>query len=205
REFLDVHGVGNDRYLLRIDAARDDVRAQAFTDGSHSIGALQYVGFERASESIARRTLSRAAVVDRGVFPEGANFVDYRHAEPASHAQRWDRIQRRRVCVQQLRFDLLGNRLQTVRERVHHPQLRHRRQAGEPRAVERRAEEMPAVDRLFETLGALLLRAGEMGRVPSEPPLLSQYRQRAKRVAAVQWERVIEDMQDAHGTFRPPP
>ena len=37
---------------------------------------LQCVGFERARESIARRALSRAAVIDRGVFPEGANFVD---------------------------------------------------------------------------------------------------------------------------------
>ena len=107
REPLDVHGVGNDRYLLRIDAARDDIRAQAFADRRHGIGTLQCVGFERARQSIARRPLARAAVIDRGVFPECANFVEDRHAEPASHPQRGNRVQRRRVRVQQVRSDLL--------------------------------------------------------------------------------------------------
>ena len=102
------------------------------------------------------------------------------------------------MYMQQLRLDPLRDSGQPARERAHHHELRDRRQSRQPLAFERCAEEMPALYRLFQMLATLLLRAGEMRCFPPEALLLLQYRQRAERITAVQRQRMIEDMQDAH-------
>ena len=98
--------------------------------------------------------------------------------------------------VQKLRPDLSRDCVQPARKRAHHHDLRHRRQSRQPLAGERCAEEMPAVYGLFQALGAILPRTGEMSRFPPEPLLLLQYRQGTERIAAVQRQRMIEDMKD---------
>ena len=57
----------------------------------------------------------------------------------------------------------------------------------------------PAVDVLDVAARLAVARRGELQRLPAERALLAQDGQRAERVAAVQRQRVIEDVQDAHG------
>src|SRR6266702_3852813 len=101
--------------------------------------------------------------------------------------------------MQELRSDALCDVFQPARERAHHRELRQTRQSAQALAVMRCAQEMPSVHGLVELLAAALLRPGEMGRLPSQPSLLLQYRQRAERVSAVQRQRMVEDVEEAHG------
>ena len=55
-------------------------------------------------------------------------------------------------------------------------------------------------DRLLRRLRRVVLGRGELQRLPAERALLAQDRERAERVAAVQRQRVVEDVQDAQGS-----
>ena len=69
--------------LLGRDAAGDDVGAQAFADGEDMVDLPDGAGFQSAREAVAQAALRGAAVVDGGIFPEGADFVDDRDSELA--------------------------------------------------------------------------------------------------------------------------
>jgi hypothetical protein len=128
RELVDVDRVRDHGHLVGRDAARDDVLAQAFADGGDGIGALQRIGFERARELVAQAVLGAGAVVDRGVFPEGAHFVHHRDAEFFAGAQGGDRVQRRRVGVQDVRLDDRDDLGQAFGQAVDHFDLVQHRQ-----------------------------------------------------------------------------
>ena len=69
------------------------------------IGAFQGVGFQAAREFVAQAVLGAGAVVDRGVFPEGAHLVHHRDAELAAGAQGGDRVQAGGMGVQDVGLD----------------------------------------------------------------------------------------------------
>ena len=80
-EVVDVDGVGDHRHLVGRDAARGDVAAQAFADGEHVRRLAQRVRLQPARQAVAQAAFGGGAVVDGGVFPEGAHFVDHRDAQ----------------------------------------------------------------------------------------------------------------------------
>jgi hypothetical protein len=66
------------------------------------------------------------------------------------------------------------------------------------RAIERCAMKSPTFDVLYlDASGAVPWRR-QLKRLPPERALLSQDRNRAERIAAVQWQRMIEDVEDTH-------
>ena len=73
-------------------------------------------------------------------------------------------------------------------------------QAGHGRRG-RRAVEGPAVDRFLLGFARALLGRGEMQGLPTEAPLLVQEGQGAESIAAVQRNRVVEDVQYPQGTI----
>jgi hypothetical protein len=198
RELVDVHRVRDHRDLGCRDAARHDILAQAFADGGDGIGALQRPGFERAGGAVAQAEFLRGAVVDRGVFPECAHFVHDRNAEAAPGAQRGNRVERGRVRVQDVRLDLRDDLGQAPGQAVDHLFLVQHRQFGQRSARGRGAVEVQAVDGFFQIVAGMLLGAGHMEGFPAERALLAQDRAGAEGVAAVQRDRVVEDVQDTH-------
>ena len=62
-----------------------------------------------------------------------------------------------------------------------------------------RAMEVPTIHCVDDSRARTLLRRCEVVGVPAELALLTQDRQRAERIAAVQGRRVVQDVQDAHG------
>ena len=130
------------------------------------------------------------AVADRGVLPEGADLVDQRQAVAARGAQRGEAAQRRRMGVEHVGPPLLDERADRVGQRGDLAPFA--RQAGHAAgAVE------------GEAFG--LLDGGSVGVVPQagdrldlEPVglLRLEDRPRAEGVAAVQRQRVVEDVKN---------
>ena len=77
------------------------------------------------------------------------------------------------------------------------PSLNRRQLAAMPDGCQTRPEEVQAIDNLFVRSWRGVLRTGEVERLPSERALLAQNCRRAKRVPAVQRDRVVEDVEDA--------
>jgi len=198
REGVDVHRVRDHRDAAGGDAALDDVAPQPLADREHVVGLAQCARLHRARQPVAQAALGGGAVVDRGVLPEGAHLVDHRDAQAPGHAQRGQRVQHRRVGVDQVGAHGCRHRLDA------RGKLSHQRHLVEPRHTApagcgRRAMEVPAVHRLLQRRAAgSVLGAGQVEGLPPERALLAQQRQRAERVPAVQRDRVVEDVEDAH-------
>jgi hypothetical protein len=67
-------------------------------------------------------------VIDRGILPEGAHFVDDRDAELAAGADGGDPVQAGRVGVQDIGLDLRDDLAQALFQAVDHFQLVQDRQ-----------------------------------------------------------------------------
>lgn len=63
----------------------------------------------------------------------------------------------------------------------------------------RRTVERPAVDRLFRHIGFRMTRRGQVVGFLAQLALFCQQRQRAESVAALQRNRMIENMKNTHG------
>ena len=178
----------------------DDLAAQPLADRRDVARAAQRVRLERARRAIAKAALGRRAVVDRGVFPERAHLVDDRDAEPATRAQRRQRVQHRRMRVEDVGVEALAPAPRcAARVARISAQIADARHARRRALAERRAMKAPTVDVLDLAARLAVARRRELQRLPAERPLLAQDGQRAEHVAAVQRKRVIEDVQDAHG------
>jgi len=62
--------------------------------------------------------------------------------------------------------------------------------------------ENPSVDGFFRQIRFGVARGRQMMRLPPEPPLFGQERQRAERIAALQRDRMIENVENAHADHR---
>ena len=203
RELVDVDRVRNHRDLLGRDAARDDVLAQAFADGGDGVGALERIGLQGARGAVAQAVLGAGAVVDRRVFPEGAHFIHDRDAELLAGAQGGDRVQAGRVGVQHVRLDLRDDLGQAPGESVDDFLLAQHRQFRQRALRFRGTEEVQAVDRLFQHVAGMLLGAGDVEGFPAERALFAQDRAGTEGITAVQRDRVVEDVKDAHDSETP--
>ena len=197
----EVEGVGVDRIgnhgdLVGRQAARHDVAAQALADGGDLVRATQRHGFETPGQAVAQAAFGRRTVIDGGILPGGAHLVDHGNPEPTADLNRRQRVEHRRVRMQDVRANLLDHLGDTRFVYLHFPQFAQTGQALGQRA--RRAVEVPAVHVVFATRGHPLARRGEMKRLPAERALLAKYRDGPKGVAAMQRQRVIEDMENPH-------
>src|SRR5208283_2667966 len=91
-----------------------------------------------------------------------------------------------------------GNLLNSLLRTGHEPQFPCNRDGRKQRTAQWCPIKVPAVDILFCGLGAMMLRRREMQGLPSEGPLLAQDCQRPEAVSALQWDGVIEHVQDPH-------
>ena len=134
-------------------------------------------------------------MVDGGVFPERTHFINDRNTQQPPHAQGWNGVEHGRMGMKDVRADHPRDLEQPGLGLAHQRKLREHRELRP--ASRGGAVEVPAVDRLFRGRGRGVLGAGEVKRFPTELALLAQDRQRAKRVAAVQGNRVVEHMENA--------
>ena len=70
------------------------------------VGAFERVGFQRSCQSVANAAVAGGAVVDGGVFPEGAHLIDDGQAQASADAQCRQRRQHRRMSVQHIGANL---------------------------------------------------------------------------------------------------
>ena len=197
-EFVDVDRIGNDRDLAGRNAARDEIAAQAFADDGDGIGLLHRPGFQRTGEPVAQAAFFRAAVVDRRVFPEGANFIDHGDAQLAADTDRRHRVQHRRMRVDHVGLQISCQGQQTSLDGTHHGERIAAGQARQQPGRFRRAIEMQAVGLLFHHLAIDLLGTGQVVGVPAHFPLVVQDRRAAEGIAGMQRQGVVEDVEDAH-------
>ena len=198
-EGVQVHRVGNHGDLGAGHAARHDVGAQAFANGEHVVGTLDGAGLQAAGGAVTQAALVGGAVVHRGVLPERANFVHHRDAQLAPHLEGRQRIEHRRMGVDDVGLDLAGDFFQAPAQCLHQGDFAAHRQVSQQPGAARRAVKMQAIDVFFSGLGRALLGRGDVKRLPAQRALLAQQRRRAKGVAAVQRNGVVENVQDAQG------
>src|SRR4051812_16406777 len=101
--------------------------------------------------------------------------------------------------MQDVRSYTPGNLLYTMGYFPHRLDLSESRHSFKQSARRRRAIEMPTVHLFVICRHRSLLGTGEMKRLPTQRPLLFENRERAKSITAMQRNRVIENMQYAHG------
>src|SRR5450432_4180786 len=164
--------------------------------------ATQRKGLDGTCQAIACSPLAGRPVIGRRVLPKSADFVDDRDAEASPDPQRRQRIEDRRVSMQDVGTYRARHFFETPRRCAH---LRHFPDAGQ--AVKRawfprRSVEMKTVDVFFQCAGHGMLRTRHMERLPAQAPLLAQDRTRAERVAALERDRMVENMQDAKAHWR---
>ena len=194
---LDVDRIGDDGHLVGGNAARGDVAAQPLADGRDVIGEGHGARLEPARQAVAHAALARGAVIDGRILPRRTHLVDHRQAILPAHPDRRQRVQHRRMGMQDVRPHLLDHLGDPPAHGRHQPQFADSRQLRSSVGVERSAEEMPVVDRLLGDRRRTLLRRSEMEGLPAAPTLLAQQGERAKRVAAMQRQRMVEDVEDA--------
>jgi hypothetical protein len=122
-ELVDIDRVRDHGDFIGGDAALDDVAAEAFANGRDGIRALEGMGFQRARHLVAQAVLGAGAVVDRGIFPEGAHLIDDRDAELAAGADGGDPVQAGRMRVQHVGFDLRDDFAEAFFKTLDHFQL----------------------------------------------------------------------------------
>ena len=185
-ELLDVDGVGDDGDLVRRDATRGQVLAQTLADDGDGIGMFHRPGFQRPGELVAQAAFLGTAVVDRGVFPEGADFIDDGDAELATDANGRHGVEHRRMGMDDIGLEFFRQSQQAFFDSAHHREGIATGELGEQAGGFGRAVEMQAVGVLFRDGAVDLLGAGQVIGVPAHLALIAQDRRAAEGVAGVQ-------------------
>ncbi len=157
-----------------------------------------------AGEAVAQAAFGGGAVVDRGVFPEGADLIDHRDAQLAGDLDGREGIEHRRMGMDDVRANFPRDFFQAGFELLHQAPVRLTTgQAGQAPSGDRGAVEVQAIDVFERRCGFALLGRGEVKGLPAQRALLAQERRGAEGVAAVQRNRVVEDVED-RGSCRAP-
>ena len=194
-EQREIDAVGHHADLGRREAARDEIAAQALADGDDGIRAAHDFILQRASQPVAQRAFAAGAVADRGVFPEGANFVDDRQAKLAPRPDGGEAAKRGRVGVEDIRAPFARDGFDAASQRADFLPFRQPRRA---RRLARCAVKREAIVQFELCPGERrgVAQAGEAAHFMPQPFLRLEDRARAEGVAALQRQRVIEDMEN---------
>ena len=133
-----------------------------------------------------------ASAIDRGVFPQIANFVDHRDVEPLRHAQCRQSNEDRRVGVNQVGANLAGHRLHLALERLHQLPLARQRYAAAGRV--RRAPVQGAGDGLAHGVAVWVLSGGHHPRLETHSALEVHDIAASNAVAAQQRQRIVQNV-----------
>ena len=109
-----------------------------------------------AGQAVAQAALAGGAVVHSSILPERAHFIHHRNAEAAAHGERRQRIEHRRMGMQQIGPDLPCHLLNAPFQITHHRPFTQQRHLGVPACAQRGAEKVQAVNVLFRRTGTLL-------------------------------------------------
>lgn len=93
--------------------------------------------------------------------------------------------------------NLFDNFLQASLDLAHEGELREPWDACAGRGCHRCPVEMPTVDIFLTGSASNLFWGCQMKSFPAQPTLLAQDRQRAECITAMEWDRMIEDMQNS--------
>jgi hypothetical protein len=100
--------------------------------------------------------------------------------------------------MQDLRSNLVDHLLQALLEVADDPQLANPRQPrGEP-GRHPGPQKLPFTDALSRRSRRVMLAAGQQHRFPAQCPLLVDNAERAIDIAALERQRMVEDVQNAH-------
>ena len=102
-ELTRVDRIRNDGDAVEGNPARSDLVAQALADGRDVVRTAQRERFECTGRAVPNAALRRRAVICRRIFPKRANLVHHGNPQAASDPQRRQRIQYRRMRVQDVR------------------------------------------------------------------------------------------------------
>src|SRR5574343_80723 len=153
---------------------------------------------------MAQAAFRSAAVVDGCVFPEGADFVDDRNANPSGDLDCWQGVEHRRVGVDDVRPDVTGDCFQPGFQLLHQGQFAADGQIGQPAGGGRGAVEAQAIHVVDRCNRLSLLGRGQVKGFPTQGLLFAEQCCGAKGIAAVQRDRMIKDVQDARHAASPP-
>ena len=200
-EGFNIDGIGNHCYLFRGNAARDDVAAQSFADSRNLVGPPQRPGFKVAGYAVAQTAFPRCTVIDGGIFPESANFINDRQTEAAPDAQRGNGVEHRRMGMQDMGADFGDHLGQAFLQAFHQLHFAEYRPFCRRSCRARRTVKVPAVDVFLRRRTADVFGRSQVKCFPAQAPLPVQDRQGAECIAAVQRNRMIEDVQDTQSHY----
>jgi hypothetical protein len=150
--------------------------------------------FDRLDQMIARPALAPGPVADRRILPKGADFVYHWNTQLFPNAERRQRIEHRRMRVQQIGLPLLDQRFGPRGERPDLAPFAERRRRGCDRRGTMKSQPVDGLDRGTRDRVA---HAGNARNVPALRDLRLHQRAGAKRVAAMRGQAVIEDVKYA--------
>jgi len=154
-------------------------------------------GFEGSCGTVAEAAFASAAVVYGSIFPEGADFIDDWNAQFSGHFDGWQRIEYRRVGMDDVRADFAGDFFEPGLESLHQGEFLENRQICERTFRQRCTIEAQAVDFLERCGVFALLGRGQVEGLPAQPPLFAQQCGGTEGVATVQRDGVVEDVKRA--------
>ncbi len=136
-------------------------------------------------------------MIHRGIFPGSAHLIDDRDAMSPPYPQRRHSVQARRMSVQDVRSDRREELLESLRSGVDDHHVVEDRNSLQLRGLDSRAVEVESCDVFLGLPRRVVFRCRQLKRLPPQSPLLAQQRQRAKCVAALQRQRMIQDVENA--------
>ena len=160
-------------------------------------------GFEGSGGAITQAAFGGAAMIDGGVFPEGADFINDRDAEFAGDLDGRLGVEYRRVGMDDVRPDVAGDCFQPGFQLLHQGQFPADGQVGQKAGGGWGAVEAQAIH-VVERGGCFaLLGRGEVEGFPAQGALFAEQGGGTEGVAAVQRDGMVEDVQDASHAASP--
>ena len=195
-ELREIHGVGRNADLLGRESAPDKIAAQPLADREHCIDAFDDKVLQGARQAVLGGPFGAGPIADRRILPEGAGFVHHRDAELLPGADRREPAQRGRMGMQHVGAPVFRQSHDGI------GMARNFAPFGEQRRATSRScatMKMQAFAGFFgRSLGGVA-RAGNPAHIQPVGQLRAHDRLGAKGIAAVERQRMVEDMEYAHG------
>src|SRR6516162_10754968 len=121
---------------------------------------------------------------------------------PAAGADSRQRVEGRRVGVKDPGSYLFDDIVESPVQVADDLQLAKPRQLRSKTSWHWRAQEFPGADPLARGPGRIMLATRQQHGLPTQRPLLIDDAERAKHIAALQRQRMVEDVQNSHHSHR---
>ena len=200
-EQIEIDPVAHHPDLACRNAARHQILPQPVADREQRIGPLGHPRFQRAGQAVFDAAFGAGEIADRRIFPESTNFINERHAQRPRRALRRRAAQCGRMGVDDIGPPITRQRADRTVERVDLAQLAQGR--GAFRQAGGAVEGQPVGVFGRRTSGGfdIVPLPGDPAHVEPEALLRLQDRARAEGVAAVERQRMVENVENSgHAT-----